>query len=68
MKLSKCKHGIIVQDVDGTKIGMIVGITNNCPSADLDTRAKPSRATVLVQWSFGETYGIHPENIEPYKY
>lgn len=67
MKLSKCKHGTIVQDVDGIRIGMIVGITNNCPSADLPTREELSNAIVLVQWSFGETYGIHPKNIKPYR-
>lgn len=67
MKLSKCKHGTIVQDVDGIRIGMIVGITNSCLSADHPTRRNLSNAIVLVQWSFGETYGIHPKNIKPYK-
>jgi len=63
MKLKDCVHGILVQDRNGD-IGMIVGITNNCETADQNTRAERERAIPLVQWSHGGTCGIHPDNIE----
>lgn len=66
MKLKDCKHGIIVVDRDGY-VGMVVGITNNCETADYATRNDPERAIPLVQWANGRTYGIHPANIEPLK-
>ena len=62
MKLKDCKHGILVVSSDGY-IGMIVGITNNCETADYKTRNEHERAIPLVQWANGRTYGIHPENI-----
>jgi len=65
MELKDCKHGILVQDKMGTRVGMIVGVTNNTPSADLRVRERPYNAITLVQWSCGETYGIHPNNIKP---
>ena len=63
MKLKDCTHGRLVVTKDGV-IGMIVGITNNCTAACLDTRNEPDRAIPLVQWANGETYGIHYGNIE----
>lgn len=63
MELKDCTHGKLVVDNDGC-IGMIVGITNNCKAAGLDTRNAPDRAIPLVQWANGETYGIHYGNIE----
>jgi hypothetical protein len=66
MKLKDCTHGKIVVTKDGI-IGMIVGITNNCGSGDLNTRNEPDRAIPLVQWANGRTGGIHHGNIEPLK-
>ena len=65
MKLKDCTHGKII--TDGEKVGMIVGITNNTPNCDQETRSKMGRAIPLVQWSFGGTSGIHHANIEPLK-
>ncbi len=63
MKLKDCKHGILVKTEYG-KIGMIIGITNNCESANLNTRNETERAIPLVQWANGHTHGIHNGNIE----
>ena len=66
MKLSACKHGLLVQDDNG-RIGMIVGITNNAPGAARHERNKPNNAIPLVQWANGEKYGIHHMNISKFK-
>lgn len=39
-------------------------MTNNCPSQDRQERRKIENAIVLVEWSYGETYSIHPGNIK----
>lgn len=77
MKLSKCKYGTIVaQTTDGlgnasnsknVAIGMIVGITNDCPRADTNTRSLPENAIAEVRWADGSVSGIHPAYIKPYK-
>lgn len=66
MKLKNCNRGRIIISGDG-RIGMITGITNNCPSADAATRRDPERAIPLVQWADGGESGIYPGNIEPLK-
>ena len=63
MKLKDCTYGKLVVNNDGD-IGMIVGITNNCPTGDINTRNEPDRAIPLVQWANGKTCGIHYGNIE----
>jgi hypothetical protein len=63
MKLKDCTHGKLVTDREGC-IGMIIGITNNCDTADYRVRSEPDRAIPLVQWANGGTFGIHPANIE----
>jgi hypothetical protein len=71
MKLSECKHGIIVEtsDIDGktVKVGMIIGITNNADHEAAPVREDYKRAIPMVQWSCGATYAIHHANIRPYK-
>lgn len=67
MKLRDCKHGILVIDIRNSRIGMIVGITNNVPSESRNVRSDIHNAIPLVQWSCGATYEIHQGNIEPYK-
>jgi len=66
MKLKDCTHGKIVVAKDG-RIGMIVGITNNCEIADITVRNEPDRAIPLIQWANGQTHGINHGNIEPLK-
>ena len=68
MRLSQCTHGKIVWNRDKTEVGMIVGITNNIPSADVSNRRIIDRAIPLVQWSCErEPVGVHQSNLEPYK-
>ncbi len=68
MKLKNCTHGILVKNNGSTgPIGMIVGITNSCPSCTLEQRKDPARAIPLVQWAHGGTSSVHPSNIEPLK-
>lgn len=67
MKLKDCVFGILVTTTDDRKVGMIKGITNNKPSGDLTLRSEKDNAIPLVEWSCGETYGIHHENIKPLK-
>lgn len=62
MKIKDCKQGLLVQNKDGV-FGMIVGITNNCHSADQRTREESERAIPLVQWQCGRTHSIHPTNL-----
>lgn len=64
MKLKDCRYGLVVTDDEETKVGMIKGLTNNCPSQDRQERRKIENAIVLVEWSYGETYSIHPGNIK----
>ncbi len=66
MKLSQCKHGVLVQ-ADNGKIGMVVGITNNVWFSDERTRAEPERAVPRVEWASGQVEPIHPSNIELFK-
>lgn len=66
MKLKECKYGILVFHKN-YGVGMIVGITNNSPYADMATRSKVENAVTEVQWSSGRKHGIHPGNIEIYK-
>lgn len=66
MKLKDCKHGILVEDNDGS-IGMIVGITNKCPHSNRYEKGLPENTIPLVQWASGATYGIHYNNIKPFK-
>lgn len=66
MYLKECVHGILVENDEG-HIGMVVGITNNCPSATLKIRQEKQRAITLVQWSYQQTpQGVHPANIKPF--
>lgn len=65
MKLKDCGQGKLV--TDGDRVGMITGITNNCPVESIDIRRDIERAIPLVQWSDGSTHGIHPANIEIFK-
>ena len=68
MKLSECKHGVVVQSTDGIgEIGMIVGITNNIASVLSEEQRNPERAIPLVRWQSGHTCGIHHENIKVFK-
>lgn len=71
MKLSECKHGIIVQAEcvfsKVVRVGMVVGITNNCPTGKLDEKRHPHKAIPLVQWSCGTTLPYHHENLTEYK-
>lgn len=68
MKLKDCKYGVLVctKDRSGNieRVGMVVGITNNCPSASEDVRGVIERAIPLVKWSSGLESGIHAGNIE----
>lgn len=68
MKLKDCKYGVLVctKDKSGDieRVGMIVGITNNCPSDSKKVRGDVDRAIPLVKWSSGLESGIHPSNIE----
>lgn len=64
MKLKNCNRGRIIVSGDG-RIGMIIGITNNCPTADIAIRSERERAIPLVQWAAGGECGINPYNIEP---
>lgn len=66
MRLRDCKYGVLVVDSD-ERIGMIKGITNNAPHAELSIRGEASRAVPLVEWSCGLVSGIHQCNIEIYK-
>lgn len=66
MELKDCKHGIIVSSNCGA-IGMIIGITNNIPHADKENRRLTTHAIPLVQWSHGETSGVHHNNISPFE-
>ena len=68
MYINECKHGIIVNNSQGTRIGMIVGITNNCIDADSVERSKPENVAVLVQWSCGAIYPANPSNLKLCKY
>lgn len=64
MKLSKCVYGTLVQNLkEPIQIGMVVGITNNVPHADLEERSRPDRAIPVIQWSNGNTSGCHHENL-----
>jgi len=63
MKLSECTYGRLVYS-EKYGVGMVVGITNNCTSADVTTRREVERAIPVIQWASGETSPIHPRNIE----
>ncbi len=65
MKLKECIHGVLVTDKDRNRVGMIVGITNNRPNQSLENRIGVEYAIPVVQWSDGETFGIHPCNLIP---
>lgn len=75
MKLCDCKYGVLVQEckrgdgygVADKRVGMVVGITNNCQTADSITRGKSERAIPLIKWSDGVECGIHYGNIELFK-
>lgn len=73
MKLSQCRHGVIVQKKEagcGTahrEVGMVIGITNNLESVLSDECRDPFNAVPLVQWQSGRSYPIHPKNIDLYK-
>ena len=67
MKLKDCTYGKLVINHDRDEVGMIVGITNNAPNCDEETRKVIDRAVPLVRWSSGRECGIHPANIEIYK-
>ena len=66
MKLRDCKHGVLVTTKDG-RIGMIKGITNNIGYAALREKGQLENAVPLVEWSCGETYGVHQSNLKIYK-
>lgn len=61
MKLSECKLGILVQSTlplpEKTKIGMVVGITENCTK----------EAIPEVQWQDGRKSGHHHVNLTRYE-
>lgn len=68
MKLSECKYGVIVINENNNHIGMVVGITNNaCHFIDLQIRSELDRAIPLIQWSNGDKYPIHHENLSLYE-
>ncbi len=71
MKLQDCTMGKIVCTRtpcgDLEKIGMIIGITNNCSTGDIYTRREPSRAIPEVKWADGSVSGIHCGNIEEFR-
>lgn len=56
MKLSECRHGLLVQKEDAT-IGMIIGLSEN----------RCSEAIPLIQWQTGATYPCHHSNIKLYE-
>ena len=70
MKLKDCTYGRLVIETEGgmiglKRVGMIVGITNNRPSASVVDKGGVDIAIPLVQWSCcGTRSGIHPSNIE----
>ena len=70
MRLQKVKHGIVVFDSSVNqyvpRVGMIVGLSNNCPYESETYRGKVCHVNVLVQWSSGSTTPIHPNNIDIY--
>lgn len=66
MKLNECTYGTIVATEDG-RVGMIVGITNNCPLEDIKVRSNLYNAIPLVRWSCGRESGIHAGNIFKFK-
>lgn len=68
MYISECKHGAIVNNSQGTRIGMIIGITNNCADSDSVERSKPENVVALVQWSCGAVYPVNPSNLKLCKY
>lgn len=57
MKLSECKHGLIVRNKHSFLIGMIVGVSSNAQFEALS----------VVQYQNGETYDTHPANLELYE-
>lgn len=62
MKLSECKHGVLVcrNYGSGSMIGMIVGIS--------ETKTEHGAFAIpLVQWQNGDTYPIHHTNIKLYE-
>lgn len=65
MKLAKCAYGVLV--TDGSRVGMVVGTTNNKTSSDLQCRDEIGNAIPLVSWSAGNTSGIHHGNLEAFK-
>jgi len=64
MKLSKCTYGKIVIATSSGRVGMIKGITN---TGFGDKKVGIDHAIPLVEWSDGETFGIHEANIEEFK-
>lgn len=72
MRLQDCTYGklVVTWNSDGSleRIGMVVGITNNCLSADRYVRNEVLRAIPLVQWqSEREPIGIHHRNLVEFK-
>lgn len=63
MKLSECTYGRLVYS-EKYGVGMVVGITNNCNSANIITRMEIYNAIPVVQWASGETFGVHPSELE----
>jgi len=67
MKLSECVYGTLVQSLFNSNVGMIVGISNNCPNECSEVRGEVERAIPTVQWSCGFTSSIHYTNIVKFK-
>lgn len=67
MEHKECKFGTLVctknmyDEIE--QVGMVIGITNNCPLADFDTRKEASRAIPEVKFSSGEVRGVHPSHL-----
>lgn len=71
MKLKDCTYGKLVvtrkDELGDCEVGIIVGITNNCPCGDINERSDIDRAIPLVKWSSGRESGIHPAQIDIFK-
>lgn len=66
MKLSECTYGTLVFNKD-YGVGMIKGVTNNCPCGDLEERKQVDSAIPLVEWADGRTFGFHAGNLNKFK-
>ena len=72
MQLKDFQYGMLVKssrDIgkDLYEVGMVVGVSNNCPHAEEQVRCEVGRAVFVVKWSSGRESTIHPANVTPFK-